>query len=235
MIDEIKNIEIRYAKRSNDLETSSVVPLHRMYAHQEKERAFLAYLRRYPISQLSLLKFLEIGCGYGHNLTQFVRWGFDPCNMIGSELLPDRTEIARHFLPPSISIVTGDSSTLDIPAESMDIVLISTVFSSILDDLFQEKLASVVWDLVRPGGAILWYDFIFNNPQNQDVRGVPRARIEQLFPRAKISLKRVTLAPPIARALAKCPPPMYAVANMFPFFRSHVIGSIVKPASGNRT
>ena len=47
------------------------------------------------------------------------------------------------------------------------------VFPSILDDSFQQKLADRMWALTKPGGGILWYDFIYNNPRNPDVRGVP--------------------------------------------------------------
>ena len=39
-----------------------------------------------------------------------------------------------------------------------------------------------MWRWVRPGGGVLWYDFTFDNPRNPDVRGVPLARVRELFP-----------------------------------------------------
>ena len=52
-----------------------------------------------------------------------------------------------------------------------------------------------------PGGGVLWYDFTVDNPRNPDVRGVPVARIRELFPEARVQHQRVTLAPPLARAV----------------------------------
>jgi hypothetical protein len=69
-------------------------------------------------------------------------------------------------------------------------------FPSKLDDGFQQKLADLTWSLTRPGGGVLWFDFIYNNPRNPDVRGVPLHRIRQLFPEGKIHHWKLTLAPP---------------------------------------
>ena len=51
--------------------------------------------------------------------------------------------------------------------------------------------------MVKHDGIVLWYDFKFNNPWNNDVEGVNRKEIKQLFPFAKsINFYNVTLAPP---------------------------------------
>jgi hypothetical protein len=71
-----------------------------------------------------------------------------------------------------------------VPAGSQDLVLQSTVFSSLLDDAFQQRLAEAMWRWLKPGGAVLWYDFTVDNPRNPDVRGVPLARVRALFPQA---------------------------------------------------
>jgi hypothetical protein len=56
--------------------------------------------------------------------------------------------------------------------------------------------------VVRPGGLILWYDF-WINPINPQTRGIRRAEIRALFHGSRYAFRRVTLAPPIARRLAK--------------------------------
>ena len=53
---------------------------------------------------------------------------------------------------------------------SQDIVFQSAVLTSILDDEYKKRLANKMWELLKPGGAILYYDFIYNNPKNPDVK-----------------------------------------------------------------
>ena len=94
-------------------------------------------------------------------------------NLVGDEFLEDRAEVARRRLPEGIKILVGDAAEVNLEEGPFDIVYQSTVFTSILDDGFQQKLADRMWKLVKPGGGVLWYDFIYNNPNNPDVRGVP--------------------------------------------------------------
>lgn len=166
---------------------------------------------------------LEVGCGSGANLLELIELGADPSRLVGNELLADRLQAARTRLPQSLRLLAGDAAQLDLDAESFDVVLQSTVFSSILDDDLQASLASKMWSLVKPGGGVLWYDFTFDNPKNPDVRGVPVSRISALFPMAKVKVQKVTLAPPIARRVVPLSPHLYGLLNSLPFLRTHVL------------
>jgi len=105
------------------------------------------------------------------------------------------------------------------------------VFSSLLDDRFQQALADRMWSWLRPGGGVLWYDFVVGNPSNPDVRGVPVRRLKALFPLGRFTIRRVTLAPPIARAVCRVHPSLYHVFNALPLLRTHVLAWIEKPGS----
>lgn len=85
-----------------------------------------------------------------------------------------------------------------------------------------------MWDLVKPGGGVLWYDFIYDNPKNPDVKGVPVSQISELFPRGKLTVWHITLAPPIARRVTKIHPCLYSILNIIPLFRTHVLCWIEK-------
>ena len=197
---------------------------------QERQRAMLRLFARRGWRDLSALRLVEVGCGSGTNLLELLRFGFAPEHLAGVELLPERHAAARHVLPPALALHEGDASALAMPEASQDIVYVSTVFSSLLDDAFQQRLAAAMWRWVKPGGGVLWYDFTVNNPRNLDVRGVPLRRVRDLFPDGDIEAGRVTLAPPIARALARVHPGLYAVANVFPALRTHVLAWIGKSA-----
>ena len=229
--DETHAVAQRYARRAAPDRYSFLQP-DVWQTVQERQRAMLKLFVRLGWADLSRLRVLEVGCGAGGNLLELLRLGFAPEHLLGAELLPERLAMARRVLPPAVTLCGGDASRLDITPASRDIVLQSTVFSSLLDDAFQQRLAMAMWRWVAPGGGVLWYDFTVNNPRNPDVRGVPLARIRQLFPQARVVSRRITLAPPLARALCRLHPGLYPVANALPLLRTHVLVWLGKPLVG---
>lgn len=222
---EVELIRGRYERRKNSTQCNIYDPLHStpLLSMQELERSVADLFNRSGLLPLSDKTVLEIGCGTGGILLMLLRFGFSPENMIGSELMEERAAIAIHRLPKDVSVIVGDSSELNLPADSFDVVLQSTVFTSLLDDDFQEKLARKMWSLVKPGGGVLWYDFIYNNPKNLDVKGISVQRISELFPDAEVKVWHLTLAPPISRLVTKIHPSLYTLFNMLPILRTHVL------------
>jgi SAM-dependent methyltransferase len=189
---------------------------------QELERALIEVLRRAGMLPLGGRTLLEVGCGSGGNLLQFLRLGMEPEDLAGCELLEERANDARRRLPAIVKVECGDALSMTFERE-FDVVFQSLVFSSILDVEFQAQLADKMWSLVKPGGGILWYDFTYDNPRNRDVAGVTVGRVRQLFPAARLTVRRVTLAPPISRIVTRIHPSMYSLVNVMPFLRTHVV------------
>jgi len=199
---------------------------------QERQRAMLRGFAARGVTDLGGLHIAEVGCGAGGNLLELLRLGADPGKLTGLELLPDRHAAARHVLPAATTLWLGDA--MQAPADvlapaSQDVVLQSTVFSSLLDDEFQQRLAARMWSWLKPGGAVLWYDFTVNNPRNRDVRGVPLRRVRQLFPLGRVAASRVTLAPPLARLVCRWHPAFYPLFNSLPLLRTHLLAWVHKP------
>ena len=197
----------------------------------ERQRALLQLLRRLGWQDLAEKRLLEVGCGGGGNLLEMLRFGFDARHLRGVELLEERYAAARRALPPELQLTWGDACEADVQPDSQDIVLQSTVFSSLLDDGFQHRLADAMWHWVKPGGGVLWYDFTLDNPCNPDVRGVPLRRVRALFPQGEVHARRVTLAPPLARRVVQLHPSLYTLFNVVPLLRTHVLAWIAKPSS----
>jgi ubiquinone/menaquinone biosynthesis C-methylase UbiE len=201
-------------------------------ADQEKERAIYALLNKLGIQTLENKKILEIGGGNGVNQYMFLRLGTNPEDLYFNELIRERFDNAKRRLPSSVNFFQGDARDITLSENSMDIVFQSVVFSSILSDKFKKALASKLLQIVKPGGGILWYDFIYNNPSNPDVKGIGVKEIKNLFPKTKIIIKKVTLAPPINRKVTKIASELYTLLNRFVFLRTHVICWIEKPRNG---
>ena len=230
---EIRAIEERYQRRrlSGHADRYSPIDPYVIMTEQEKDRVLVRLLKSFGMSDnISQRALLEIGCGNGGNLLRFIRLGFRPENIAGNELLPDRLDAASALLPRGVRLLRGDATRLNLPDNSFDVVCLFTVLSSILDDACQERLAAKAWALTKPGGGILWYDFIYNNPANKDVRGVSIRRIRELFPDSVAAIKRVTLLPPLGRVISRLHPSLYSFANALPLLRSHVLCWLAKPS-----
>ncbi len=226
---ETEAIHVRYKRREMTIEPDrySLLNPEVWQSVHERQRAIIKLFVRLGLTNLRNLTLLEVGCGTGGNLLECLRLGFQPQNLAGIELLEDRVEKANRVLPPGL-VVQGDASRFEAGLASYDIVFQSVVFSSLLEDDFQRRLATRMWSWVKPGGSVLWYDFIYNNPRNSDVKGVPVGRVRELFPRGRFTVRKITLASPIARRVCRIHPRLYSILNALPFLRTHVLCWIQK-------
>lgn len=170
---------------------------------QMRERAVLRALELRGFADLRRARILEVGTGAGNWLRDLVRWGADPANLFGVEIDPARAALARRLCPGAVTIECGDARALAHPDRSFDIVLQSTLFSSVLNPADRRRIAAEMLRVLRPSGMLLWYDLRVNNPRNPRISKVTGREIRRLFPGCAVALRRITLAPPIARRLAR--------------------------------
>lgn len=220
----------RYARRGAAL-VDRYHPLRPdvMQLLHERQRAMRGLFAHAGWVDLGDKHIVEVGCGAGGNLLELLRLGAAPQRLIGIELLPERHALARAVLPAATELVLGDARSAPIDAASVDLVLLATVLSSLVDPAEQASLAAAVWHWVKPGGAVLVYDFVVGNPRNPDVCGVPLQRLRELFPGAVLRSRRVTLAPPLARAAARVHPGLVAGLGALPMLRTHRLTWVGKP------
>jgi SAM-dependent methyltransferase len=196
----------------------------------ERYRETLRLLNSTNYQSLTEVRFLDIGCGDGSLLRQFLQWGAQPKNLAGIELRPDAATLAQH-LSPNLDIRCGSATELPWSNNDFNLIGLHTVFTSIFDLKMKQQIVGEISRVLRPGGAVLWYDFMYNNPRNRDVRGVRCREIAQLFPNFRLKLHRITLAPPIARRIpASWLAVLYPALAAFPFLRTHYLGLLIKPS-----
>lgn len=224
---EAQRIKEAYARRQNDTRYSLFNP-GALFMLQEVERKLLALLRRQQVQPLATKKILEIGCGTGYWLREFIRWGALPANLHGIDLLVDDVATAQVLCPPGVHIACGNAAQLPFPEAIFDLILQATVFTSVLDPGMKRQLAAEMLRVLKRGGLVLWYDYHVNNPRNPDVRGVKREEILRLFPGCHVALHPVTLAPPIVRTLAPYSWLLCALLSKIPWLCTHYLGVIRK-------
>jgi len=190
-----------YAKRQGAFRYSWFNQAH-VFQVQKLERDILAVLRATHFEHLQDKRILEIGCGEGQWLRQFLKWGACPEKVVGIDVLQDRVLRARQLCPQGVQIHCVNATRLPFDNVSFDLVVQFTVFSSILDVAVKEMVAREMLRVLKENGLILWYDFFVDNPSNPDVRGIRKHEITHLFPGCRIEFRRVSLAPPLSRLFA---------------------------------
>jgi len=224
---ELQRLQRVYRKRIADglIDRYSLFRPGELYMLQTRERVTLDVLRAAGWTSLSDKAILEVGCGRGHRLADFVRWGADPAQVCGVDLMPDFVAEAKRT-HPNFSLVRASAHRLPFPSGSFDLVLQSTLFTSIADCSLRRAIAGEMLRVLRPAGIILWYDFRYPNPRNRDVQPIGARAIHDLFPECVIRLRTVTLLPPLARALAGRMLPLCRALELVPILRSHYLALI---------
>jgi ubiquinone/menaquinone biosynthesis C-methylase UbiE len=226
---ETDRIRLAYAKRDalGKGKLYSLFNPSSLFMAQQREKEILSLLALFDMHDLSTKKILDVGCGTGAVLRDFVRYGAMPENCFGIDLLPDRIEKALH-LSPNMHFTTGNAENLPYDSETFDMALSFTIFTSIFDTDMKRNIAREILRVVKKAGIVLWFDYHMDNPKNPDVKGVGRKEIFQLFSGCDIYLKRTTLAPPITRFLAPRSYLLCYLLEKFSIFNTHYLGVIRK-------
>ena len=220
-------IKLAYAKRCSGFIYSWFHSGH-LFLLQGLERHVLALLHAQGWRSLTDKKILEIGCGEGYWLRECIKWGADPENITGVDLLPDRIAKAKKLCPQGVTVHCDNAAKLAFESASFDLVFQFTVFTSIFDFNMKKLMAQEMLRVAADGGLIIWYDFYVNNPRNPDVRGIRKHEIAKLFPNCRIGLHKVTLAPPLARFLAPFSWAACYALEQSCIFNTHYLGVIRK-------
>jgi SAM-dependent methyltransferase len=202
------------------------------FAIYERQLQTLRMLKKAGYHPLDGLRILDVGCGEGELLRELLQRGAKPERLAGIELRHEAVEKVLS-LNPNLEVRWGTAEILPWPGASFDLVFQHTVFTSVLNRLTRQRIAAEMSRVLKPAGAIVWYDFFYNNPWNPDVRGVTKTEIASLFPGFRLRLRRITLAPFIARRLPEpLLPVLYPLLAALRPLRTHYLGLLTRPRAG---
>lgn len=171
------------------------------------------------------LSVLDLGCGSLSILPESIAIDV----RVGLDLLIGRL-IDLKSADNTTPTVNGDGAHLPFPDETFDVVVLSTMMTSVLSDALRRSVSAEVVRTLRIGGAVLWYDMRLPNPRNAATRSIGRAELRRLFPSLRGEVSSLTVVPFVARRLGKFTTSGYALLRRLPALRSHLAACLLKMA-----
>lgn len=218
-----------YKNRDHRLAESDLYALHNpanLFMFQQRQRDIVSLLNQFEIFPLGQQRILEVGCGKGQIMHEFLGYGAAPECLYGIDILEHHVRKAAHTLP-HLPLACADGRYLPYKNDSFDLIMQYTAFSSILDQSVKSSMAQEMLRVLAPTGLILWYDF-WINPTNPQTRGIRPIEVRDLFPECQYTFRRITLAPPISRRLSTVSWLLCCLLERFVILNTHYLVAIRK-------
>ena len=196
---------------------------------REAEAAVLRHISESTGGSLRDRRILDLGCGAGGWIRELVLWGAEPELIYGVDALADRLEEARHKVAPGVNLILGNAAKLDFADHFFDLILIFQSVTMITEERIRVAVASEALRVLKPGGAILWYDYRYQRPEMRGLqRPVNKRDLRRWFPGCRLNLQSILAFPPISRRLARIWSPLWYLLKIIPPLQTCYVGSIVK-------
>jgi len=198
-MDELERIRERYVERDASAALSGFWSLRNpvvLHLAQERERAVLRALTRAGV-RLEQARLLDVGCGFGVEFANYLRWGLRSDALVGVDLMHHRLVAAR--AAGGTALVQASGTDLPFADGRFDLVCQNVVFSSIVDAATRRRVAAEMLRVLRPAGHVLWYDAARTRGADAHFRPVSRDEAQALFPGVRWHWQRVTADLGLAR------------------------------------
>lgn len=199
---------------------------------EERDSWWASHLRSHLKADGRPLRLLEVGCGPCERM----KWsrkelGADAL-IVGIDLVLEQMAGAEadQGYP-----VQADATRMPFRDGTFDVVVLSTVLSSIPDGTLRARVAAEIGRvLVKPGedsgrGLLLFYDMRLPSPTNRSVRPITKREVLRLFPGWDGEISSLTLLPPISRALIPRWPGLAGALSRIELLRSHYVAALSPP------
>jgi len=189
------------------------------------ERANIRALRRLQLDR-DQARVLDVGCGTGSSLLQFIKLGFLPQNLTGVDLSAERISQAQARFP-NVAFHCESAEGMSFPDSTFDVVFESTLFMMLTDEDVARRIAGEMLRVTRSGGYLMIADWRYAKPRSRDHRAMTVKRIASLFDvggATTVAARELgALVPPLGRLLSRHTPSLYFVVHgLLPFAAGQV-------------
>jgi ubiquinone/menaquinone biosynthesis C-methylase UbiE len=212
----------------NDLDKYSIIHHGELLMQYDYEKHLYKIINK-SFSSINNLRVLEIGCGTGIRLTDFLRINIPKNQLYGVDLHENSLKWAKENRLDA-NYFHANASELPFEDSYFDIILFRTVFSSISEDPLCKKICNEALRVCNPQGLIISYDLKMGNPKNSDVRAIKIKWLIDMFGQNTIFSHSLTLLPTLSRLIGKLDHGMlfYSFLSLFPFLRTHQMNVFIK-------
>jgi SAM-dependent methyltransferase len=189
------------------------------------ERANIRALQRLHLDR-DKAKVLDVGCGTGSSLLQFIKLGFLPQNLTGMDSGAERIEQARARFP-NVEFLCESAERMSIPDSTFDLAFESTLFMMLTSEEIARQIAGEMLRVIRRGGYVMIADWRYAEPRSRDHRAMTSRRMASLFDvggaTTVVARERGALVPPLGRFLSRHAPSLYFIVHgLLPFAAGQV-------------
>jgi ubiquinone/menaquinone biosynthesis C-methylase UbiE len=217
-----ENYYARHGADRNDLLANPEV----LFQTLAIDRANISALASIELDR-STARVLDVGCGKGASLLQFIRLGFLPSNLTGIDTSQDRIQLAQSILP-GVRFRVDDASHLSFPSDSFDLVFESTMLGTLESAGLIESIAREMIRVTRPGGYIMLADWRYSRKGSGVKTAISSKLLDRIFGVGSktdvVARRRGALVPPLGRRLSRIAPALY-----------FLVQAAMPPASGQVT
>lgn len=184
------------------------------------ERANICALQRLQLDR-NEARVLDVGCGTGSSLLQFIKLGFLPQNLTGVDSSAERIAQAQARFP-NVAFHCESAQGMSFPDSTFDVTFESTLFMMLTDEDVARRIAGEMLRVTRSGGYVMMADWRYAEPRSRDHRAMTPKRIASLFDvgaaTSVVARERGALVPPLGRFLSRHAPSFYfVVQGVLPF------------------
>lgn len=221
-----------------------------LHIYQERERLILRTIKKYGHSDIRSKVILDIGCGNGWMLQEFVKYGADPTKLHGIDIRDEaiHSAVFNGKFGHNIHFLMADALNIPYADSVFDVILVFTLFSSIPNISQRYGIAIEIMRVLKPGGIAIVYDMNANvkNPlkriplirrmfsHNPNMKIITKKEMKDMFSKCNLEFKTLTthwylLAPVLrfSRFIA-------VILDMIPLLQTHYLITIRKPTEGEK-
>jgi SAM-dependent methyltransferase len=183
------------------------------------DRANITALRKLDLDR-DTARVLDVGCGNGASLLQFLRFGFKPSNLVGIDTSDERIAHASASLP-GVDFRKESADALPFGDGEFDLVFESTMLGTLESQSLLESIAMEMVRVTKTGGYVMLADWRYSREGSGVKTAITPAIIAKLFSAGTstrvVARERGALLPPLGRRLSRIAPSLYFLTQrLFP-------------------
>ena len=169
---------------------------------------------------------LDFGCGEGFIMEQLVNCGAGQNQLTGVDISEKRIKKAKSRFESLRFLHIEDK--IPFSDDKFTIIVISTVFSSIIGNSNRVFWAQEIDRVLKKGGVIIFYDMKVNNPFNFKTKKISKKELHHLFKNYSINTKSLTVLPQLSRMISLVSPNIYPFLTKLRFLHTHHIAELIR-------